>query len=73
MAQQLKSTDCSSEGPEFKSQQPHSGSQPSVMRSHALFWSLKTATVYLHIIILKRKKRKTTHCQDPGPVDEGVS
>ena len=23
-----KSTDCSSEGPEFKSQQPHGGSQP---------------------------------------------
>jgi hypothetical protein len=29
-----KSTDCSSEGPEFKSQQPHGGSQqPPVMRS----------------------------------------
>ena len=27
----VKSTDCSSEGPEFKSQQPHGGSQPSVM------------------------------------------
>ena len=26
-----KSTDCSSEGPEFKSQQPHGGSQPPVM------------------------------------------
>jgi hypothetical protein len=25
------STDSSSEGPEFKSQQPHGGSQPSVM------------------------------------------
>jgi hypothetical protein len=24
--------------PEFKSQQPHGGSQPSVMRSDALFW-----------------------------------
>jgi hypothetical protein len=34
----LKSTDYSSEGPEFKSQQPHSGSQPSIMRSDALFW-----------------------------------
>jgi hypothetical protein len=33
-----KSTDCSSEGPEFKSQQPHGGSQPPVMRSDALFW-----------------------------------
>jgi hypothetical protein len=34
----VKSTDCSSEGPEFKSQQPHGGSQPPVMRSDALFW-----------------------------------
>jgi len=33
----VKSTDCSSRGPEFKSQQPHGGSQPSVMRSDALF------------------------------------
>ena len=34
----VKSTDCSSKGPEFKSQQPHGGSQSSVMRSDALFW-----------------------------------
>ena len=34
----VKRTDCSSRGPEFKSQQPHGGSQPSVMRSDALFW-----------------------------------
>jgi hypothetical protein len=33
-----KSIGFSSRGPEFKSQQPHSGSQPSVMRSDALFW-----------------------------------
>jgi hypothetical protein len=33
-----KSTDCSSKGPEFKSQQPHGGSQPSVMRADALIW-----------------------------------
>jgi hypothetical protein len=31
-------TDCSSEGPELDSQQPHGGSQPS--RSGALFWSV---------------------------------
>jgi len=31
-----KSTDCSSRGPEFNSQQPYGGSQPSVMRSDAL-------------------------------------
>jgi hypothetical protein len=56
----VKSTDCSSEGPEFKSQQPHSGSQPSVMRSDALFWCLKIATVYSHIInkSLKKEKKK---------------
>jgi hypothetical protein len=46
-----KSTDCSSEGHEFKSQQPHGGSQPSIMKS--LLVCLKTATVYLHIIINK--------------------
>jgi len=34
----VRSTDCSSRGPEFKSQQPHGGSQPSVMGSDALFW-----------------------------------
>ena len=31
----VKSTDCSSEGQEFKSQQPHGGSQPSVTRSES--------------------------------------
>jgi hypothetical protein len=36
----VKSTDCLSKGPEFKSQQPHGGSQPPVMRSDALFWSV---------------------------------
>jgi hypothetical protein len=36
----VKSIDCSSEGPEFKSQQPHDGSQPSVKKSDALFWSV---------------------------------
>jgi hypothetical protein len=36
-ASAVKSTDCSSRGPEFKSQQPHGGSQPSVMGSDALF------------------------------------
>jgi hypothetical protein len=27
-----RSTDCSSKGPKFKSQQPHGGSQPPIMR-----------------------------------------
>jgi hypothetical protein len=60
MAQWVRAPDCSSEGPEFKSQQPHGGSQPSVMGSDALFWyhlyvigsllvCLKTATIYIEI------------------------
>jgi hypothetical protein len=36
----IKSIDCLSKGPEFKSQQPYGGSQPSVRRSDALFWSV---------------------------------
>jgi hypothetical protein len=40
MAQWVRATDCSSEGQEFKSQQPHGGSQPSVTRSDSLFWSV---------------------------------
>jgi hypothetical protein len=34
----VKSTDCSCRGPEFNSQQPHGGSQSSVMGSDTLFW-----------------------------------
>jgi hypothetical protein len=34
----VKSSDYSSRGPEFNSQQSHGGSQPSVMGSDALFW-----------------------------------
>jgi hypothetical protein len=34
----VKNTDCSSRNPEFNSQQPHGGSQPSIMGSDALFW-----------------------------------
>jgi hypothetical protein len=33
----VKSTGCTFRGPEFNSQQPHGGSQPSVMVSDALF------------------------------------
>jgi hypothetical protein len=38
MAQWVRALECSSQGPEFNSQQPHGGSQPSVTRSDALFW-----------------------------------
>jgi hypothetical protein len=34
----IKSTDCSSRGPELQFLQPHGGSQPSAMGSDALFW-----------------------------------
>ena len=34
----VKSTDSSSRDPEFNSQQPHGGPQPSIMESDALFW-----------------------------------
>jgi hypothetical protein len=40
MVQRVKSTDCSSRGPEFNSQQSHGGSQPSVMGSDVLFWGV---------------------------------
>jgi hypothetical protein len=40
MAQWVRAPDCSSEGQEFKSQQPHGGSQPSETRSDSLFWSV---------------------------------
>ena len=35
---EVENTDCSSRGPEFNSQQPQGGSQPSVMGSHVLFY-----------------------------------
>jgi hypothetical protein len=45
----VKSTDCSSRDPEFNSQQPHGGSQPSVMGSDALFWCVsEDSSVYLN-------------------------
>jgi hypothetical protein len=40
LAQWVRAPDCSSKGLEFKSQQPHGGSQPSVTRSDAIFWSV---------------------------------
>jgi hypothetical protein len=36
-AGEVESTDCSSKGSEFNSQQPHGGSQPSVKVFDALF------------------------------------
>ena len=47
---EVKSTGCSSKGPEFNSQQPHDGSQLSVMRSGVLFWH---AGIYTGRILYK--------------------
>ena len=44
---EVKSTDCSSRGPEFNSQQLHGGSQPSVMESDALFWHSFSVLIYI--------------------------
>ena len=41
MAQWLRAPDCSSKGPEFNSQQPHRGSQLSLMGSDAVFWCVR--------------------------------
>jgi hypothetical protein len=64
----VKIIDCFSRGPEFKSQQPHGGLQPSVMRSDALFWCS-----YLHIIIQSinlqapgSRTGKSTDCSSGG-------
>jgi hypothetical protein len=43
----VKSTDCSSESPEFKSQQPHGSSQPSVMGSDTLLGCLQCIYTYI--------------------------
>ena len=45
----VKSTDCSSRGPEFNSQQTHGGSQPFVMGSDALFWCVWSARTHTYI------------------------
>jgi hypothetical protein len=60
----VKSTYCSSRGPEFKSQQPHGSSQPSVMGSDALFcvsedsYSVLTHLYKINEILKKKKERK---------------
>jgi hypothetical protein len=45
----FKGSDCSSRGPEFNFEQPHSSSQPSVMGSDALFWCIWRQPQCIHI------------------------
>jgi hypothetical protein len=42
----VKSTDCSSRSPKFNSQQPHGGSQPSVMGSDAFLRQLQCTHIH---------------------------
>jgi hypothetical protein len=49
----VKSTGCSSRGSEFNSQQPHGCSEPSIVKSWALFWH---AGVHADTHTLKIKK-----------------
>ena len=48
-AAELKSTDYSPKDSEFNSQQPHGGSQPSVMGPDAILVCLKTVILYSQI------------------------
>jgi hypothetical protein len=50
----VKSIDCSPKGPEFNSQQPHGGLQPSVKRSDALFWCVWKQLQCTHIHKVKK-------------------
>ena len=55
MAQWVRALSGSSEGHEFKSQQPHGGSQPPIVGSDALFWCIwgQLQCTYIYKIINK--------------------
>jgi hypothetical protein len=53
----VKSTDCSSRGPEFNSQQLHGGSQPSIRESDPLFWHPVVYAAEHSYNKLKKKKK----------------
>jgi hypothetical protein len=53
----IKSTGCSFRGSEFNNQQTHGGSQPSVMRSVALFWPEGIHAGRALYTYLKKKKK----------------
>ena len=54
----VKSTDCSARGLEFNIQEPHCGSQPSVMGSGALFWSVWRQLQCAHTHKINKSKRE---------------
>ena len=55
-----KNTGCSSRGPEFNSNQPHGGSQPSSLVPDALFWCAGVHADRTHIHNLKNKMSAAT-------------
>jgi len=68
----VKSTGCSSRGPELNSQQPHGGSQPSVTGSDALFWCVYGQLWYTYIKINKifKKKEEEEEEKEEGEKEE---
>ena len=54
----VKSTDCSSSGPEFNSQHPHGDLPPSTMGSDALFWCVWRQLQCTHINKVNLKETK---------------
>jgi hypothetical protein len=64
-----------SRGPEFSSQQPHDGSQPSIIGSDAPFWCVRDRVfIYIKQIIKKKASdtsviRPVVHCA--GLVPDG--
>ena len=56
----VKSTNCSSRGPQFNSQQPHGGSQPQQWESDVLFVSENSDSILINKInkIFKNKEKK---------------
>jgi hypothetical protein len=56
----VKSTDCSSRGPKFNSQQPHDGSQPSVMGYDALSEDSYNVLSQIYKVNKSLKKKKKT-------------
>jgi hypothetical protein len=54
----VESSDCSSRGSEFNSQQPHGGFQASVMASNALFWCVLCICVLIYIKQINLNKTK---------------
>jgi len=67
----VKSTDCSSRGPECKSYPPHGGSQLSVMRSDTLFWCVWRQLQCTHIHKINSLKKEEEEEEESKPRRDG--